>query len=190
MKQYRKSLGAFFADEDGSQTIEFVVMVPLLVWAVISMLAFTDAYRVRAMASDATAVVADTLSRQTTPINNRHLEGLQSVAGKITGQGEAIGIRVTQVGCSRNCENLSRRVLEVSFSKSKNLEVLDNADFRSGELRDKIPLLSRGDRIVLVETGFTHKPILNAGLKESQVNMFQTTRMRFAPQLCWEECNL
>jgi len=48
--------------------------------------------------------------------------------------------------------------------------------------------LSQGDRVILVETSFTHKPILNVGLEETQVEMSQTTRMRFAPQLCWEKC--
>jgi Flp pilus assembly pilin Flp len=190
MNYLKSSIRRFFSNQDGSQSIELVVMAPLLAWSIVAMLAFTDAFRVRAVAADATSVIADTLSRQTTPINDGILEGLQSVAGRLTKYGDAVSLRVTQLRCAEDCDQPSNRVLNVIFSQGKGFAGLSDSDFSSGDMRDRVPMLTNGDRIILVETSFTYKPIFNVGLEESEINMFQATRMRFAPQLCWVECNV
>lgn len=188
MNILKANILSFLRKENGSQSIEFVIVVPLLVWSICSMLAFTEAFRVRAVAVDATSVIADTISRQTAPIDASYLRGLQSVAGQLTRYGDNVSLRVTQLRCVKDCDKPDRRALSVVFSEGRGLSSLTDADFRSGEFRDRLPALSQGDRVILVETSFTHKPILNVGLKETQVEMSQTTRMRFAPQLCWEKC--
>lgn len=180
----------FLRDEDGSQSIELVLMVPLLVWSICAMLAFTEAFRIRAVATDATSVIADTLSRQTTPIDRDDLSGLRAVAGQLTGYGDEVKLRVTQLRCVRRCGNPADRVLRVIFSQGEGLTPLEHADFAAGPERERVPMLSRGDRLVLVETSFTHHPIKNVGLKSQEVTTVQATRMRFAPQLCWEECRV
>ncbi len=183
------SIRSFFRKEDGSQSIAFVLMVPLLVWSILSMLAFTEAFRIRGVAVDATSVIADTISRQTTPIDDDYLQGLQAVAGQLTRYGDGVSLRITQLRCVKDCDQPANRVLNVVFSEEKGtLSRLTDSDFESGKYRDRLPALLEGDRVILVETSFTHKPILNVGLKEAQVEMSQTTRMRFAPQLCWEDC--
>ncbi len=122
-----------------------------------AMLTFTDAFRVRGMATDATAVIADSLSRQTTPINAADLLGLQSVAKQLTGY--EVSLRVTQVRCILNCDSLTRRILAVDFSQGIGLGSLLDLDFIAGLSRDRVPLMANGDRLVLVETSFMHEPI-------------------------------
>lgn len=190
MREMIASARRFLRDEGGSQSIELVFMAPLLVWSICAMLAYTESFKIRGMAMDATAVIADTLSRQTTPIDQQDLNGLRAVAGQITGYGGKVKLRITQLHCAEKCDEPGQRVLRVVFSKGEGLDGLKSSDFQSGAHRDKVPMLSRGDRIVLVETVFTHQPIANVGLKSRQVEMTQATRMRFAPQLCWEECSM
>lgn len=193
MSFFPKKILPFFRSEEGSQSVELVLAAPLLVWAIVSMLSFTDAFRVRAVANDATAVIADAISRQTFPIDETYLEGLQSIAGRLTGRGSSIGVRITQISCTRKCQNTARRTLKVVFSEASDgqgLSKLKSKDFKNGSRRDQIPMMAKGDRIVLVETSFTHKPLMNIGLKETQVDMAQVTRMRFAPQLCWKNCGV
>lgn len=190
MNYFRYKVLRFIRQEDGSQSIAFVVMAPLLIWSICAMIAFTDAYRARAVAADATAVIADTLSRQTTPIDTEFLEGLQAVAGRLTGYGNAVNLQVAQLRCAKWCNQPDKRVLEVIFSEGQGLGGLGNADFTSGGMRDRVPMLTSGDRIILVETSFMHRAVFNVGLKDTEINMFQATRMRFAPQLCWGECSV
>ena len=49
MKSSNNHLEHFRSTEEGSQTIPFVIMVPLLVWSIVAMLTFTDAFRARAI---------------------------------------------------------------------------------------------------------------------------------------------
>ena len=121
-------LKRFFSAEEGSQTIAFVVLLPLLVWSIMAMLTFTDAFRIRAMATDATAVIADSLSRQSTPIDLDDLLGLQSVAEQLTGY--EVSLRVTQVRCLRDCANLDRRIILVDFSQGVGLDRLLDEGFQ------------------------------------------------------------
>lgn len=176
----------FVRSEEGSQTIAFLVLLPLLVWSIMAMLTFTDAFRVRGMATDATAVVADSLSRQTTPIDADDLLGLQSVVEQLTGY--EVSLRVTQVRCILNCDSLERRILAVDFSQGIGLDSLLDLDFIAGLSRERVPLMANGDRLVLVETSFMHEPIAQIGLEGMEVNVSHATRMRFAPQLCWIRC--
>ena len=164
--------------------------MPLLVWSICAMLAFTEAFKVRGVAMDATAAITDTLSRQTTPIDEQDLIGLQAVAGQLTGRGDDVRLRITQLRCARKCNNPDQRVLRVIFSKGEGFSALKSADFEAGANRGKVPMLSKGDRIILVETAFTYHPIANVGLKPQLIETNQATRMRFAPQLCWKECSM
>lgn len=177
-------------DEDGSQSIEFLLIVPILVWAVLATYEFTSAFRARAMAYDATAVVTDTLSRQTTPIDQADLEGLRAVAGMVSGYGGNTTIRVTQVRCTDKCDDLARRTLRVVFSHGVGMTALTDTNLASGATRNLLPLMAQGDRVVLAETQVVYRPTFSlVGLKAGQVTMAQAMRMRFAPQLCWEACN-
>ena len=180
------SLKRFFQSEEGSQTIAFLVLLPLLVWSIMAMLTFTDAFRVRGMATDAAAVIADSLSRQTTPITADDLLGLQSVAEQLTGY--EVSLRITQVRCILDCDSLGRRILAVDFSQGIGLDSLLDLDFIAGLSRERVPLMADGDRLVLVETSFTHEPIAQIGLEAKEVSVSHATRMRFAPQLCWIRC--
>ncbi|KKK80894.1 hypothetical protein LCGC14_2818910 [marine sediment metagenome] len=176
----------FLKADEGSQTIAFVVLLPLLVWSIMAMLTFTDAFRIRAMATDATAVIADSLSRQSTPIDLNELLGLQSVAEQLIGYD--VSLRITQVRCLSNCADLNRRIILVDFSQGIGLDSLLNLDFAAGLSRQRVPLMAEGDRLVLVETSFMHEPIAQIGLEGREVSVSHATRMRFAPQLCWLRC--
>jgi len=56
MNIFKANILSFLRKEDGSQSIEFVIVVPLLVWSICSMLAFTESFRVRGVAVDANVV--------------------------------------------------------------------------------------------------------------------------------------
>ena len=187
MRGLSKFLKRFSNAEEGSQTIPFVVMMPLLVWSIMAMLTFTDAFRARAMATDATAVIADSLSRQTTPIYTADLVGLKAVVKHLTGYD--VSLRVTQLRCAQNCNDLNQRRLAVDFSQGIELDPLGNQNFRSGEERSRVPFMASGERLILIETSFMHEPLAQVGLNGREVNVSHTTRMRFTPRLCWETCN-
>lgn len=189
MSRARGALRRLGRDCRGSQAVEFVLAAPLLIWATFAFHVFTDTFRVRAVADEATAVLADVLSRQTVPIDLPALEGLRSVAAQLTGFGDEVGVRVTQLRCVTGCEDLQGRNLGVVFSQGVGLPAMVDDDLADASLQARIPLMSPGDRVVLVQTSFSHAPLFRVGLAAQTVESAQTTRMRFAPRLCWETCN-
>lgn len=179
----------FAREEDGNQSIELCLMAPLLIFGAFALHAYTDAFRVRSVSLDATGLVADTLSRQTAPIDAGDLAGLQAVAGYITGAGDGLSIRITQVLCESECDDIMKRVLKVSFSKGIGFNPLTDIDLASANVRQKLPLLAKGDRIVLAETSRDYAPRFSFAVGEGKIEAALAVRVRFAPRLCWESCN-
>ncbi|WP_133056363.1 TadE/TadG family type IV pilus assembly protein [Limimaricola soesokkakensis] len=175
------------ARDEGTQSIELVLMAPLLFWAVCALYVFTDAFRIRAVVTDAAHVVSDVLSRQTTPIGNADIAALRAVAAQLTGQ--ETDLRVTQIHCLKSCDDLQRRELGVVFSVGLGLAPLTIADLRISNLRDQVPLVAAGDRIIMAQTRIYYTPILDYGIAASFIEATQAVRIRFAPRLCWETCN-
>lgn len=182
-------LRRFTRDENGSQSVEFVLVFPLIVFALLAIFDWAQAFRIRAMAFEATAVVGDTLSRQTTPINQASLDGLRAVAGMVSGYGANTAIRVTQVFCESKCDDLSGRVLRMVFSRGAGMTALAEVDFAGGATRSLVPLAAEGDRIILAQARLPYDPVFGTEAKPEEVITTQITRMRFAPRLCWETCD-
>ncbi len=123
------------AEDCGSQSVELLIMVPILFWALFALYAFTDAVRTRAVVTDATAVIADALSRRTEPIDAADLAGLRAAAGQLSGFGGALGLRVTQLRCVEACEDAARRDLRGIFSRGDGMAPLGDGDFAARAAR-------------------------------------------------------
>ena len=179
----------FARNEEGSQSVVFLLMLPLLLGAFAALYDATDAFRVRAIARDATAVVSDVLSRQTAPIDQTDLDGLRAVARQLTGLEEEVGLRITQLRCSGTCEDPGARTLEVVFSRGAGIAPLGTEDFSAAGMQDAVPMMLEGDRVVLVQTRFDYPLLFGTPLGTETIETAHVTRMRFTPRLCWESCN-
>jgi hypothetical protein len=63
---------------------------------------------------------------------------------------------------------------------------------RSGNLNDyadSIPVMARGDQLILVETWSDHVPAFEAGLDAFEIKTYSFTRPRFAPQILFDASN-
>jgi hypothetical protein len=49
---------------------------------------------------------------------------------------------------------------------------------------DRIPRMSDGDSVVLVETELTVQPVFEVGLSNQVISNFVVTRPRFLPKIC------
>ena len=179
----------FCRDEDGSQSVVFLLMLPLLLGAFAALYDAADAFRVRAIARDATAVVSDVLSRQTAPIDQTDLDGLRAVTRQLTGMEEDVGLRITQLRCRKKCDDPGARKLEVVFSKGSGMAPLTSQDFSAPEMQDSVPMLLKGDRVILVQTRLDYPLLFKTPLGHETIETAHATRMRFTPRLCWDSCN-
>jgi len=147
-----------------------------------------DVYRTRNLAVKANYAVADLLSRETNPIDTNYLNGVEDVYEYLTQSGASSWIRITAVKCRYNCANPDTRELRRDWSRATDGQVwLDSAAVNT-KYRDIVPIIPRGERVIMLETNMHYDPPFNtiySGITHREMNDITMTRPRFGPQLCW-----
>ncbi len=183
-----KILGFWRSDERGSLSVEAIFAFPMLIFFLIALYVFFDAFKAQNTSYRANYTISDMLSRQTDPVDQNFLNGLDKVFRFMTHAGpENSWIRVSVVRCTANCTDENSRQLSWVWSHGTNgarsLGANDITFYKS-----KIPLFAYGDRLIFVETSrqyfppFTNPLFTFAG---RDLVSFTVTRPRFAPQLLW-----
>lgn len=84
-------------DTRGTISIEFLLAFPMLIWAFVATLIFTDAYRARSQAQIAALHVADLVSRNTQVVTNDYLEGMNDVFDFLNSQPHDTRLRISSI---------------------------------------------------------------------------------------------
>ncbi|NDK35596.1 TadE/TadG family type IV pilus assembly protein [Rhodovulum sulfidophilum] len=177
----------FLRREEGSLTVEFVLVLPLLLWALVALHVFVGAFELRNTATKATYTLADMLSRQTRPVDQPFLDSADAVLRFLAGP--TARLRVTVIRCSAACEADSTRELALDWSgASEGMQALTVSDIARSGFRGRIPAMELGDRMIVVETEVDYAPIAGYGLPGMTFDTLMATPPRFAPQLCWQSC--
>lgn len=181
----------FGKDDTGTMTVEAVLILPILVWWWVAGLVFFDAYQARNVNQKAAFTVSDMISREMgdEPVNSTYITGLSDVFAYLTaGHGTNSALRVTEIYCEENCDlNNPARVIKVDWSDaSDSRPALDDTTIQ--DFADQIPIMTRLDRAIMVETFMDYTSAFNVGLEDRNYQNLVVTRLRFAPQLCWESC--
>ena len=182
-----RRIARFHRDEEASQSVEALLIIPLLIWAFLASYTFFDVYRAKGLALKANYAISDLLSRETNTIDMNYLLGAESVYDYLTQQDSDPWLRVTVVYCHANCAD-SSRVLKADWSKATDsLPTFSDVDVMS-HLEPIIPWLGEGERVIIVETSTEYTPPFSQNLTGIGSRTFVDivmTRPRFAPQLCW-----
>ncbi len=188
LKPVLDRLKAFRDETRGSLSVEAVFAFPMLLWALTATYTFFDAYKVQNTAYRANYTISDMLSRQTDPVDADFLDGLYRVFRYIARvDADSSWIRVSVVQCMDKCADETNRVLQWDWSKGVGgARDLDSSDLEF--YRDVIPLMAKGDRLILVETSVDYQPPFAQALvsfSPEKLVSHVVTRPRFAPQLKW-----
>lgn len=164
----------FQNDQAGTITVEFAIVVPLLITLMVMSFEVFDAFKSYGRASKATAAVTDIISRQTT-IDQQFVTELH----------EVMDAMMPWLN-----EDKTMRVTTFSWDKSKGYEVVwsytsgntqkwTNEMLTSG-LGDMLPPIASGDTVVLTEVEIPHRSLVRwMGLDDLVWSIDQTTRPRF-----------
>jgi len=178
----------FRRDEDASQSVEAVLVIPLLLWAFLASYTFFDVYRAKSLALKANYAISDLISRETGEMNMTYLLGAEQVFEYLTQESPDPWVRVTEVYCEANCAD-PNRTLKVDWSKATDsLPTFTDADVMNN-LDPIIPLLAQDERVVIVETSIDYEPPFSqnlTGIGERTFVDIVMTRPRFAGFVCWE----
>lgn len=179
----------FKLEEAGSAVVEMVLMTPILVWGFVITLQFFDAYRAELVSTKAALTVADLYSRETGYINTAYLTGTASLLKFLNLTKDEPDFRVSVVSWDSTALKY-----KVKWSEKRGTSRLAHNDTSINEVASKLPLLSNGENVILIETWTPYKAkygdgigmMMGTGLQGNiEFTTFVPMRPRFAPTLCY-----
>ncbi len=100
LTKFSQFIRKFTDDTRGSVAVEAAVILPVLLWSMIAMWVFFDAYRTRSTTEKAAFTISDMLSRETNAIDDDYLDGAKSLLDLLADSDSASGLRVTVISYS------------------------------------------------------------------------------------------
>lgn len=179
LKFLKSSLARFARREEGTIMAETVIILPMMLWSFLALFVYWDSFRSMNTTQKASYTIADMISREMVAVNDAYITGMRNVMQYMLDQGEVPRIRVTSVSYS-----LANNRFEVRWSRSPSnaLPILTTTSLQS--LASRIPAMSDGDHVIIVETKVDYKPSFNVGVEDTVLEQFIVTRPRFVPRIC------
>lgn len=202
MKPLLRQMRRFRDQEDGLVLTEFLIMLPLLVWAFVALFVYWDAFRTINLGQKAAYSVSDLISRQS-EIDTTFVNGMQDVTEYLLVDAPDVRIRITSV---KYKEEDNKLYVLFSRSPGNKMPALSNASVNSSAFRARIPMMADQDSVVVVETEVDYTPgrfkrkvlmrasdsdvisvgVLDVGIPPSTFRNFVVTRPRYYLQVCFK----
>ena len=90
-------INTFSRREDGSLSVEAVLVLPILIWAMVATLVMWDAFKTLNISQKATYTVADMVSREEVEISESYLASLLEIYGFLANSDGDNALRVSVV---------------------------------------------------------------------------------------------
>lgn len=172
---------AFARDERGTATTEAIIILPMLVWSMVAMSIYFDAFRARSSTLKATYTISDMISRENPFVGPNYIGGLNTVYDFLAASPNPTWIRVTLIQFDTEdplIDTDGRYILHWSHGTNGKLDLNDAT---LGNLKNQIPVMGHGDNLILVESEMTYEPFSDIGIVPYKLNNFVATRPRFPP---------
>lgn len=180
MHPMKRLLKKFRRDDEGSVMTEALITLPLLIWAFMAMFVYWDAFRSVNVSQKAAYNIADLLSRQSA-VDNRFLDGMQSLLTYMTPTEQNARIRMTSVEYDADDD---RFIVLWSRSPGNAMPALNDTSIQSPAITDRIPMMSDGHSVLIVETALDYDPPFEAGIGARVMEEFVVTRPRVEIKIC------
>lgn len=183
-----KSARRFLRQDRGSIAAETVMVVPALILGYLAFFAYWDIYRMSNVIQKATYTVSDMVSRELAALPTTYIPGMKSLLEYMINDQTDVKLRVTSVVFSEGVNILDEDDPDDSFSVQWSISPEGGMTPWTNEtlttVVDRIPRMSDGDSVVLVETELTVQPVFEVGLSNQVISNFVVTRPRFLPKIC------
>lgn len=147
----------FLRDESGLIMTEFLILLPLLLWAFMALFVYWDAFRTINESQKAAYAVADLITRQTA-VNRTFLGGMDDVvAYLIDVPVNRVRVRVTSIQWDASANRYRRLFSESPGSK---MSALTETQINAANFRARIPTMQDAGTAIVVETFIDYVPPL------------------------------
>ena len=178
----KAALHRFAREVRGSLSVETALVFPLLTGLYVGSFVWFDAFRAQNTNLKAAYTISDMISRETLPVDDVYLNGLNTIFDYLTFSRHPTHVRVTTVKCTDKCDDDAARDLEVCWSWASTGR-LPHTQSSFAMFEDKVPLMPKGDTVIFTETFMAYEPAFNVGIGAQSFENFIVTRPRFAPQI-------
>ena len=179
-------LGRFARDESGTVMAEAVIVLPMLLWSYLALFVYWDSFRSINIIQKAAYTVSDMISREMVTISTTYVPGMRTMMQYLVNDTNTVRLRVSSVTYS-----LANRRFEVRWSRSPNNAMAELTTTTLQALTDcatpvrcRVPAMSDGDFVIIVEAEIDYKPAFSIGLGNQVLRQFVVTRPRFVPRIC------
>lgn len=174
-------LRRFVTLESGTITVEFVLVLPLLIWAYLALFVYWDAYRTINLAQKASYTVSDYISRERSSLTAAEIVGMENTFKFMTQTDSGVKMRITSI-----YYNTTNKRFEVYWSRSPNSTMAELTTTTLQSFTDEIPAMADGDSAIIVETDLDYTPAFGIALMPDDFSNFIVTRPRFLTRICLE----
>jgi Flp pilus assembly pilin Flp len=175
-------LKRFWRDEKGVLVAELALVLPVFVWSIIGMYTYWDAFKSLNISQKAAYTVSDLIAREKQPVTTAYLDGMHDVMKYLVGDDLPVTMRITSITFSG-----VRDRFEVIWSRSPHSGTAALTTTTLQAYKDKIPEMSDGDSVVLVETWAQFTPAFQNYVGAKEFSDFIITRPRFVPKICLKD---
>ena len=179
---------AFASDERGTATTEAIIVLPMLVWSMVAISVYFDAFRARSTNLKAAYTISDMMSRENPFVGPNYVGGLNTVYDFLAASANPTWIRITLIQFDTEDplnDADGRYILQWSYGTHGQPKLNDAT---LDDLKPRIPIMGDGDSLLLVETHMTYEPFANIGFDPYDLNNFIATRPRDTPPI-WSEAH-
>ena len=179
----------FSEDQRGSLSVEAVLILPILFWAICATYTFFHAFKVQNAANRANYTISDILSRETDLVNADYINGLHNLYEYMSRNRDGgTWIRVSVVTCRTRCDKENRQLVMEWSQATGSATAYGSSDI--GSLEQYIPQLPKGDSLTMVETSSDYEPMFQGivpNFGSRKLVSQSVTRPRFTQQLVWDD---
>ncbi len=174
-----KKLTGCVRREDGSVTIEAIIMLPILAAFYCATFVWFDAYRQKTLVMKASYAVSDVLSRQE-EVDEPYLDNMRDVLDYMIPSNAAPKMRISLINNIYDDDGNTAYTVVWSYGPNGMNDLTQEDIDRDSSW---IPVMGDDDNVVVTETAVLHQPIFRVGIEDKVYRNTIVTRPRFHPTL-------
>ena len=167
MYKFMTRLRRFLTDRGASVTAEFVIVLPLVLWAYGGMYVFWDAFKARNINVKAAYTISDLLSRAGGDISDAYVDRMHQMIVFLNYNDHPVRLRISFV--EMGLDSAGNPELELDGSKVRGPDPVAPFDALQTEpfvehttisaLEPFVPIMAVSDRAIVVETELDYTPL-------------------------------
>ena len=163
-------------EDAGTVTVEFMLMTPLLAFAMVGILVFFDAQRTQSIDLKAALTIADVVSRERDVVGDTYVDGLYELQKFVNLHDKTPTLRVTLVRYHLKDEETETQDVtphfHVVWSEVRGNGQAPHTDATVSGYTPRLPVMGDGDRLILVETWTDYEQPIDVGLRNDGFSTF------------------